>query len=127
MSARPFEDLRPTGLLWLINTTVFHPRGYALALHFNDDGSCSGWSLMGDGSEVWQFTDKRLGEAIPAGYMALDERPGEADDFILGVLEHVIVWEGKPLSGHHRLIDGGSITSIQFYDDDDAQLDEEAT
>lgn len=52
---RPFEDLRNEGLLWLINTTVFHPRGYALALHFEDDGSVSGWSIMGDGSEPWQF------------------------------------------------------------------------
>jgi len=52
---RPFSDLRSSGLLWLINATVFHPRGYALALHFDDEGNAVGWSLMGDGSEVWQF------------------------------------------------------------------------
>lgn len=57
---RPFEDLRDEGLLWLINTTVFHPRGYALRIHFeNDDpenlGVATGWSLMGDGTEPWQF------------------------------------------------------------------------
>lgn len=72
MSARPFDELRPTGLLWLINTTVFHPRGYALALHFDDVGACTGWSLLGDGSEAWQFADQRVGEAQP-GYMTIDE------------------------------------------------------
>lgn len=60
MNPRPFEDLRTEGLLWLINTTVFHPRGYALGLVYeNDDpenlGACLGWELMGDGSESWQF------------------------------------------------------------------------
>lgn len=57
MDQRPFEDLRPTGLLWLINTTVFHPRGYALALHFDDDGQATGWSLLGDGTERWSFSE----------------------------------------------------------------------
>lgn len=57
---RPFADLRDTGLLWLLNRVVFHPRGYALALHFTDGGSeggtyrdCTGWSLQGDGTEPW--------------------------------------------------------------------------
>lgn len=48
---RPFDELRATGLLWLINASVFHPRGYALAIH------ADGWSLLGDGGEVWQFGD----------------------------------------------------------------------
>lgn len=52
--SRPFEDLRSTGLLWLINRVVFHPRGFALALH-REDGEIVGWSLMGDGTEVWVF------------------------------------------------------------------------
>jgi hypothetical protein len=51
---RPFEELRSTGLLWLINRVVFHPRGYALALH-RVDGQITGWSLLGDGCEVWRF------------------------------------------------------------------------
>ena len=54
---RPFAELRDEGLLWLINTTVFHPRGYALAMHFDDDGHATGWSLVGDGSEPWQMPD----------------------------------------------------------------------
>jgi hypothetical protein len=52
---RPFEDLRTSGLLWLINRTVFHPRGFALALTVTDDGKATGWSLLGDGSEPWQY------------------------------------------------------------------------
>jgi hypothetical protein len=52
---RPFEELRDTGLVWLFNTTVLHPRGYALAIHLADDGEATGWSLLGDGSEPWAF------------------------------------------------------------------------
>lgn len=55
---QPFESLRELGLLWLINTTVFHPRGYALVLHLDDEtGQATGWSLAGDGSEPWMFAD----------------------------------------------------------------------
>lgn len=55
---RPFVDLRDTGLLWLINRVVFHPRGYALNLHLSDPDAngvktATGWSLGGDGSDVW--------------------------------------------------------------------------
>ena len=52
---RPFSDLRSTGLLWLINTTVFHPRGYALGLNINDEGEVIGWCLLGDGTEPWTY------------------------------------------------------------------------
>lgn len=54
--ARPFRELRDGGLLWLINTTVFHPRGYALQLHIDEHGEPYGWSLTGDGTEPWSFT-----------------------------------------------------------------------
>jgi hypothetical protein len=54
---QPFEELQNTGLLWLINRIVFHPRGYALA--FNMMGNkINGWSLLGDGSEVWTFKEE---------------------------------------------------------------------
>lgn len=55
MSGRPFSELADTGLLWLINRVVFHPRGFALALTFDAEGAATGWTLMGDGSEVWTF------------------------------------------------------------------------
>jgi hypothetical protein len=58
---RPFDDLRHTGLLWYLNRTALHPRGYALAIHYNTDpegnriGEPTGWSLLGDGTEPWQY------------------------------------------------------------------------
>jgi hypothetical protein len=42
---RPLLELSDSGLLWLINRTVFHPRGVALALH-EEDGEVLGWSLI---------------------------------------------------------------------------------
>ena len=75
---RPFADLRPTGLLWLINVTVFHPRGYALALHFEDAEHqvCTGWSLMGDGSESWSMGDNVTDPEI----IAVDPTAGMTND-----------------------------------------------
>ncbi|HEY3484293.1 MAG TPA: hypothetical protein VGK49_02865 [Ilumatobacteraceae bacterium] len=58
-AARHWEELRSTGLLWLINATVFHPRGYALGLQRNlVTGEIIGWALEGDGTEPWAFTDE---------------------------------------------------------------------
>jgi hypothetical protein len=52
---RPMSDLRDSGLLWLINRQVFHPRGFALALDVNAAGKVVGWQLLGDGKEPWTF------------------------------------------------------------------------
>ena len=52
----PLSGLRDHGLLWLINRVVFHPRGFALGLDVNDDGEVVGWSMIGNGSEVWSFS-----------------------------------------------------------------------
>jgi hypothetical protein len=52
---RPFADLSHTGMLWLINRVVFHPRGFALTLHIKG-GEATGWHLQGDGTEPWTFT-----------------------------------------------------------------------
>jgi hypothetical protein len=49
----PRVDLHEDGLLWLINRCVFHPRGFALAHVPGTDN----WELLGDGSEVWAFTN----------------------------------------------------------------------
>lgn len=54
---RPWEDLRTSGLLWLINRVVFHPRGFALGLASDSEGAATGWLLLGDGSEPWWFAD----------------------------------------------------------------------
>ncbi|MGW4757743.1 hypothetical protein [Streptomyces chartreusis] len=53
---RPISELRDSGLLWLINRTVFHPRGLALALAFGEAGEVTGWRLIGDGSEPMWFS-----------------------------------------------------------------------
>lgn len=53
---RPMNELRDSGLLWLINRTVFHPRGLALALVAGDDGTIAGWRLTGDGTEPMWFS-----------------------------------------------------------------------
>lgn len=52
---RDWNELRESGLLWLINRVVFHPRGWALGL-VRRDGEVVGWSLQGDGKEVWEMT-----------------------------------------------------------------------
>jgi hypothetical protein len=54
---RSFAEFREHGLLWLVNRTVFHPRGYALAFHVEDDGTVTGWDMQGDGSESWNYAD----------------------------------------------------------------------
>ena len=46
-------DIVDDGILWLINTTVFHPRGFALSMDL-DTGK---FKLMGDGSERWVFDE----------------------------------------------------------------------
>lgn len=51
---RPFGELAPSGLLWLINRVVFHPRGFALAVN-REDRKAVGWTLLGNGKEVWTF------------------------------------------------------------------------
>ena len=48
---RPLRDLQTSGLLWLINRVVFHPRGFSLALAVREsDGEVIGWNLLGDGT-----------------------------------------------------------------------------
>ncbi len=34
---------------------MFHPRGFALAMQFDDNGVSTGWSILGDGSEPWRY------------------------------------------------------------------------
>jgi YD repeat-containing protein len=54
---RSFEEFRKAGFLWLINTAVFHPRGFAIAFSYNSEGNVSGWQLLGDGRERWAFSE----------------------------------------------------------------------
>lgn len=58
---RKFSELSSSGILWLINRVVFHPRGFALALHFEDDGTAVGWSILRapKAGEVFVFTERQ--------------------------------------------------------------------
>lgn len=71
-------DLRGDGLLWLINATVFHPRGFALA----QSVSTGALSLLGDGREPWRFGDDALTDekfqAAEALFARIRELPSEA-------------------------------------------------
>lgn len=52
---RSFDEFRLNGLLWLINASVFHPRGYAVGFSYDDEGNVDGWVLLGQGDEPWRF------------------------------------------------------------------------
>jgi hypothetical protein len=64
-AGRPLHELIDSGLLWLVNATVFHPRGLALALHFDgledpssDNADIVGWSLVAaEPGEPFTFPD----------------------------------------------------------------------
>jgi hypothetical protein len=68
-----WEELRSSGLLWLINAAVLHPRGYALSLA-QLGGTIVGWRLLGDGSEPWQF-DRDIDDQFAAVQRLLGGRP----------------------------------------------------
>lgn len=46
-----------TGLLWMINQVIFHPRGYAMYISLDGEGVATGWGVMGNGRERWAFVD----------------------------------------------------------------------
>lgn len=71
MRLRPWDEFRTSGLLWLVNTSVFHPRGYAIAMAYDADGACTGWKLRGDGTEVWEFGPKTTDEQFEASRRTL--------------------------------------------------------
>lgn len=77
---RPFGDLRSTSLLWLVNRVVFHPRGFALSLTADASGDIVGWDLLGDGTEVWTFTEDRDDHHFANAQRALAPRQGGGDD-----------------------------------------------
>lgn len=62
-------NLRTDGVLWMVNKSVFHPRGFALAI--SDDGFIT---LEGDGSEPWVFGDPDDAEKNAAMWAAEQDR-----------------------------------------------------
>lgn len=49
------REFRDSGMLWLVNTAVMHPRGYAIAVTVAEDGTPLVLSVVGDGTEPWCF------------------------------------------------------------------------
>lgn len=55
---RPMSTFRENGMLWYINKVAFHPRGFALGVEVDrDDGTIKGWTILGNGKEVWSFKE----------------------------------------------------------------------
>lgn len=52
---RPWSDLLDSGLLWLINTSVLHPRGWSMEPVY-EARKAVGWRLRGNGRDPIQYT-----------------------------------------------------------------------
>jgi hypothetical protein len=56
---QPLSALRESGLLWLINRVVFHPRGLALALYQEEGGQITGWQMLAAAEgEPYSFSNR---------------------------------------------------------------------
>jgi hypothetical protein len=56
-----FKQLSDTGLLWWINRVALHPRGLALALHYETvetDTEPLGWSIYVAPDGIWTFPEE---------------------------------------------------------------------
>jgi hypothetical protein len=69
---RPFNELSESGLLWLINTTTFWPRGYSLGIEHRatpeqheagENGEAVGWKILGDGKSAWRASSDEVMDA----------------------------------------------------------------
>jgi hypothetical protein len=47
---------------------------------------------------------------------------GDPDDVVVGVLQHLIVWEGKALSGGAVLVDPDEIVGIEIADENETDV-----
>lgn len=78
---RPFADLRDSGLLWLINTSVFHPRGLALAIRLNEAGVATGWELIfaGDGTPFTYEDSPEIDALFRAAEQTMNQAKGQKE------------------------------------------------
>lgn len=53
------QALYDSGLLWLINAAILHPRGYALTATTDDDGRVLDLFVQGDGMEPWCYGETK--------------------------------------------------------------------
>lgn len=66
---RTFNELRTSGLLWLLNSAALHPRGYSLAFCWAEGADKAaeepiGWRLYGPGDEPWVMPDDAYTEEM---------------------------------------------------------------
>lgn len=79
------KRFRDDGLLWLSNAAIFHPRGYALTVHLDENGEPIGLSVQGDGTELWCFgPDYSEVQDSIAAFMAAEIRREEIIAIALG-------------------------------------------
>lgn len=86
------QHLWDSGLLWLINAAILHPRGYAMTASIDEEtGRVLELFVQGDGSEPWCFGE----DTIPAD----EERVFESDEsyrrFAAGEIEREAAWSPK--------------------------------
>lgn len=64
------------GLLWLVNTAILHPRGYALTIVYDDEALNTplGLFIQGDGDEPWCFGDDEATEPLEKHQRAMAAR-----------------------------------------------------
>lgn len=100
---RSLTELRTSGLLWLFNTSVMHPRGFAIALVLDHAGEAIGWQLLGDGSEPWTFLDGECNDAFAAVRATLND--AECVETLSGISGLVGQHDGCPCrkTGLHRV------------------------
>lgn len=51
----PWAEFQKQGLLWLVNASVFNPRGHHLTMYYphEDFNVSTGFKLVGDGKSPW--------------------------------------------------------------------------
>lgn len=72
---RGFNELRSTGMLWLINRTTFYPRGYGLGLVLNPHDEPYGWVLKRK-SKPLSFSEEDDQRGFDASSRFLSQAPG---------------------------------------------------
>jgi len=84
--ARPLSEWGENGLLWLVNATVFWPRGFALGLAFREDPAngdeyLAGYNIEGDGTEPFAASTEEMAqqrfEAVEALFARLKKESSE--------------------------------------------------
>jgi hypothetical protein len=72
-------DIKDDAILWMVNRSVFHPRGYALGQIDHDDGSVE-FVLLGNGTEVWSMPNDSVEDEKFNAFEALLKRARKTDN-----------------------------------------------